>query len=233
MLFSKFKNYECESPIEPDLLQNIQYVGSESTDSIIAGDREIVYRLQSLYKNGAYNSTIRLDYMQPIFDYMSETKAIRFRRARPGENPRLIIEQSNRSKGTNIFAWANGNKISLSPDANYGKSVYTTAIVFCHEFLHCAGGSGHSKKVEPLMAFNGGTTGGFTPQDEPWWKVYQWRGAARPILGGLRAKFGSVQSIQFGNVLSETEKEIERIFFKGGCGQEYSLRERLFGITPP
>ena len=232
MLFSKFPNYECAVPIEPQSISEIDFRPSMLEVPVFSGDREITYRLQTLYPNGTYNSTIRLDFIQPIFDYMAETKAIRFRRARPGESAGLIIEQSNRSKGTNIFAWASGNKISLSPNANYGRSVYTTAVVLCHEFLHCAGGSSHSKKPGPLMSFNGGTTGGFTSLDEPWWKAYAWKGSARPEVGGLRKRFGGVQAFD-GRELSAEEFAIEKLFRSGGCGCEMSWAEFLFGVMEP
>lgn len=222
MIFSKFPSYSVETPLEPESLEAVSFQPSAMMAQ--AGDREITYQLQTLYKNGAYNSTIRLDYIQPIFDYMAETKAIRFRRVTRGA--RLIIEQSNRSKGTSIFAWANGNKISLSPDANFSRSVYTTAVVFCHEFLHCAGGGAHSKKPEPLMSFNGGTTGGFLGDDDPWWRVYPWRGSARPEVGGLRKRFGGVQ-------LTAAEASAERIFRSGGCGCETTFLERIFGVSAP
>lgn len=230
MLFSKFPNYECSSPIDSQSLLSIDFRPSMLDVTVFLGDREITYQLQTLYKSGAYNSTIRLDFMQPIFDYMAETKAIRFRRV--SRNARLIIEQSNRSKGKNVFAWANGNKISLSPDANYGRSVYTTAVVLCHEFLHCAGGSLHSKKAEPLMAANGGTTGGFTALDEPWWRAYAWRGSARPEVGGLKKRFGSVQTLE-GRDLSVEEVAIEKLFSSRGCGCEMSWIERFFGVMEP
>jgi hypothetical protein len=230
MLFSKFPSYKCEAPIEPQSLSEVNFRPSMLEIPVFSDDREITYQLQTLYRNGSYNSTIRLDFIQPIFDYMAETKAIRFRRVSQGA--RLIIEQSNRSKGKNVFAWAGGNKISLSPDANYGRSVYTTAVVLCHEFLHCAGGSSHSKKAEPLMAANGGTTGGFTALDEPWWKAYAWKGSARPEAGGLRKRFGSAQTLE-GRDLSGEEIAIEKLFSSSGCGCEMSWLELFFGVMEP
>ena len=82
------------------------------------------------------------------------------------------------------------------------------------------------------MSFNGGTTGGFTSLDEPWWKAYAWKGSARPEVGGLRKRFGGVQAFD-GRELSAEEFAIEKLFRSGGCGCEMSWAEFLFGVMEP
>jgi hypothetical protein len=154
-------------------------------------DRVITWSLATRYRNGAYNSTIRLDAIQPIFDLFGRYWQCIFPRVT--RNARINIIQSDRSLGRNVFANVGGNTINLDPQANYGRSVYTTAIVFLHEFGHLAGGGSHSRDSAGLMSVNGGTSGGWSPSDAPWFRAYQLRGAFPP-LGIIRSTFASVAS---------------------------------------
>jgi hypothetical protein len=154
-------------------------------------DRVITWALSTQYRNGLYNSTIRLDSIQPIFDLFGRYWQCAFTRVT--RNARINITQSDRALGRNVFATARGNTINLDPLANYGKSVYTTAIVLLHEFGHLAGGSSHNSDPAGLLSFNGGSSGGWMPSDARWFRAYQLRGAFPPP-GIIRATFANVSS---------------------------------------
>ena len=154
-------------------------------------DRVITWALGTRYRNGLYNSTIRLDSIQPIFDLFGRYWQCTFTRVT--RNARINIIQSDRALGRNVFATAGGNTINLDPLANYGKSVYTTGIVLLHEFGHLSGGGSHSRDAAGLMSGNGGTSGGWLPSDAPWFRAYKLRGAFPPP-GIIRATFAGVAS---------------------------------------
>jgi hypothetical protein len=165
-------------------------------------DRIITWSLASRYRNGAYNSTIRLDAIQSIFDLFGRYWQCTFHRA--SRNARINITQSDRPLGRNVFATASGNTVNLDPLANYGKSVYTTAIVILHEFAHLAGGSSHNSDPAGLMSVNGGTSGGWIPSDGRWLRAYPLRGAFPPP-GIIRSTFASVASTGMTEELPEIQ----------------------------
>lgn len=154
-------------------------------------DRQITWSLATRYRNGAYNSTIRLDKIQDIFNLFGQYWQCTFTRVT--RNARINIIQSDRALGRNVFATAGGSTINLDPAANYGSSVYTTAIVLLHEFGHLAGGSSHSGDPAGLMSPNGGTSGGWLQSDARWFRAYQFRGAFPPP-GIIRSTFAGVAS---------------------------------------
>jgi len=176
-------------------------------------DRVITWALGTRYRNGAYNSTIRLDALQSIFDLFGRHWQCTFPRVT--RNARINIIQSDRLLGRNVFATAGGNTINLDPQANYGRSVYTTAIVILHEFGHLAGGGSHSNDPAGLMSFNGGTSGGWLPSDARWFRAYQLRGAFPPP-GIIRATFAGVAS-------TGTVEELPELAF--GCNHNWSIKD--------
>jgi hypothetical protein len=182
-------------------------------------DRIITWSLATRYPNGAYNTTIRLDKIQEIFNLFGQYWRCQFTRV--NRNARINIIQSNRSLGKNVFATAGGNTINLDPIANYGRSVYITAIVLLHEFGHLAGGSSHSSDPTGLMSPNGGTSGGWQQSDARWFRAYQLRGAYPPP-GVIRSTFVSMAS-------AEPEPVVDLQF---GCGG-FRWHDFVFGVNAP
>lgn len=180
-------------------------------------DRIITYSLTSQFPNGSFNSTIRYELAQPVFDYFSRTKAVTFRPARPREvvNLRLIQSNSNRD----AFAWAGiGGPIYFSPIKNYLKSATVFAKVLLHETGHVFGSLNHRREAHPLMAANAGTANTITALDYPYFARFPWRSSARPVLNDIRDIFGAMSDEEVAFELAAV-----REFIEAGhtCGTEY------------
>lgn len=171
-------------PIEPrePLKFDVDQLRSESTlmesAPSAAPPRIIKYTISTQYRNGVYQGTFLWGDVDRCLNFLGRYYNIRFVRANSGT---LNIIQANYQISTpNAFAWTNGNRIYISPVANYGRSLALTLKVLVHEFGHAAGGGAHNPDPRAIMSANSGTANCIIESDARWFQAYQWKSTLRP-----------------------------------------------------
>lgn len=170
------------NPIEPMTLDVDQLV-SESTTFAAAPStgpppRIIRYTIATQYRNGVYQGTFLWGDVDRCLNFLGRYYNIQFVRANSGTLQ--IIQSNTQISTTNAFAWTNGNRIYISPVANYGKSLALTLKVLVHEFGHAAGGGAHNPDPRAIMSTNSGTANCIIESDARWFQAYQWKSSLRP-----------------------------------------------------
>lgn len=151
----------------------------EETQVAASNARVIRYRIATMYKNGAYNSTFRWGDIDRYLQAFERYWNVDFVRVTTGHNIQFLQQNRALSGGPTIAANAGGNTVNISPTFNFGNGPWC-GIVTLHETWHLYGGGSHNRDVNGLMGPTGGK-GVILQSDYPWARGWQFKpGVKRP-----------------------------------------------------
>lgn len=160
------------SRLPVDLLSPVVMEFPDDPPTFGAPNKIIKYRIATLYKNGAYNSTFEWGKIDRYLQAFERYWDVDFVRVTNGYNITFLQANKALQGGPTVAARAGGSVVNISPTFNFGNGPWC-GLVTLHETWHLYGGTSHNRDVNGLMGSTGGR-GSILQSDYPWargWKM--------------------------------------------------------------
>lgn len=167
------------SRLPVDLLSPVVMDFPDDPPTFGAAAKVIKYRIATMYKNGAYNSTFEWGKIDRYLQAFEKYWDVDFVRVTNGYNITFLQANKALQGGPTVAARAGGSVVNISPTFNFANGPWC-GLVTLHETWHLYGGTSHNRDVNGLMGPTGGK-GMILQSDYPWARGWKFKaGAKRP-----------------------------------------------------
>jgi len=165
------------SRLPVDLLSPVVMEFSDDPPTFGAPAKVIKYRIATMYKNGAYNSTFEWGKIDRYLQAFERYWDVDFVRVTNGYNITFLQANKALQGGPTIAARAGGSVVNISPTFNFGNGPWC-GLVTLHETWHLYGGTSHNRDVNGLMGPTGGK-GMIIQSDYPWARGWKFKAGVK------------------------------------------------------